>query len=79
MVTGIAVIVGSTHVLPHSGLVGQYLSQLSYHFKIRARKALGFHSYSWCIFAFQEVWWFVLGVYLNYLHLTFPIPHLVTV
>ena len=61
MVIGIAVIARSAHVLPHSGQVGQYVSQLSYFFKIKARKALFFLSCSVVHFFFSgsSVVWFL--------------------
>lgn len=57
MVTGIAVGAGSAHVLPHLSQVSQYLPQLSYFFKIKARKALVllFHSVVPFFFSIQEL------------------------
>lgn len=79
MVIGIAIIARNAHVLPHLGQVGQYLSQLSYFFKIKTRKALFCLSCSVAHFFFSGssvVCWFF---FFHYLDLAFPIPHLVTV
>lgn len=78
MLTGIAVVARRAHVLPHLGRVGQYLSQLSHFFKIRARKALFFLSCSLVHFFFSGSS-VVCCLFFNYLDLAFPIPHLVTV
>lgn len=83
MVTGIAVGAGSAHVLPHLGQTSQYLPQLSYFFKIKARKVLVFLFHSMVPFflfrSFSDLIFVFLWFFFNYLDLAFPIPHLVTV
>lgn len=62
MVTGIAIIIRSAHVLPHLGQASWYLSELSYFFKINAGKALFFLSCSVVHFFFSgsSVFWVFL-------------------